>query len=613
MPPRNADETLKTFRNRLQEAKSEAPKVEIPKGQERYLASPKTLLKFLEAEISNEYEFRYYILDIDKFTDDFEQKAGCRPQENHDEQGHVTKKTIDRLIKVDFLHAQRHLSDSSGGGRIQELSHHLSRYYERNLEHQAEDHNARQALAVSEQNLNQHLGHVFEDVLNRLAKLGYPGLANPKLMIKTALDPKSVMKDQNGAQVHYVLDAANGDFTLPDKYNGLGFKNLIYMVVELLDIHAQWQSIQDARPPIHLIYVEEPEAHLHTQLQQVFVNKILEILNKETDESEVFTTQLIFTTHSPHILYECGFTKIRYFRRKNSGVTQASEILNLSNLNQGTPNIEAGFLERYLKLTHCDLFFADAAVLVEGNVERLLMPQMIETAASGLKSNYLSVIEIGGAFAHTLRPLIEFLGITTLIVTDLDSVHFLPITNSGYDDDEVDEPRKGVNGRVAKRACRPEIPNAETSNQMLIQWLPGRTRIDELLALTEKHKTIPANNANLGAVRVTYPCAVKLDYGGKSIKLAGRTLEIAFAFENLDWTQHPDNMDLNLRIRNPADVQDLAKRLHEKVHSDSFKKTNFALTLLSKNPSKWNVPKYITEGLQWLQDELGIADEDNQE
>ena len=97
-------------------------------------------------------------------------------------------------------------------------------------------------------------------------------------------------------------------------------------------------------------------------------------------------------------------------------------MLNLSAFYEQTENPTRDFLARYLKLTHCDLFFADAAVLVEGNVERLLLPQMIAKVAPQLQSVYLSILEIGGAFGHRFRTLIEYLGITALIVTDIDSV-----------------------------------------------------------------------------------------------------------------------------------------------------------------------------------------------
>jgi hypothetical protein len=74
--------------------------------------------------------------------------------------------------------------------------------------------------------------------------LGYPGLTNPRLMIKSALNPATVMNSQDGAHVHYALN--DEGLTLPDKYNSLGFKNLIYMVVELLDLHAQWLATEDS-------------------------------------------------------------------------------------------------------------------------------------------------------------------------------------------------------------------------------------------------------------------------------------------------------------------------------------------------------------------------------
>ena len=239
--------------------------------------------------------------------------------------------------------------------------------------------------------------------------------------------------------------------TLPDRYSGLGYKNLIYMVVELLDLHSQWMDVEEDRPPLHVIFIEEPEAHLHAQLQQVFIRKVFDILAIEGEDQIHYSTQLTITTHSPHILYERGFRPVRYFRR-SSGLEQISEVLNLSAFYEETENPTRDFLTRYLRLTHCDLFFADAAVLVEGNVERLLLPQMIAKAAPQLQSAYLSILEIGGAFGHRFRTLIEYLGITTLIVTDIDSVHG-PAgdgDNLGGDDepDEMDD-----DGEVAGRVC----------------------------------------------------------------------------------------------------------------------------------------------------------------
>ena len=607
--PRNEDETLVRFRERHAQAQEAAGAEGLPEGEDNYIAPPRSLREFLEGEIQKEYEFKYFVLDESQFNDDLEPNAGYEPQELLRDQGRSGKDIVNSLIKTDFLHAQRHLSDSEGGSRSEELSRHLSRYYQRNLQRHGEDHNALRALADSETLLNQHLEHVFTDTLQRLGQLGYPGLTNPRLIIKSALNPATVMNSQDGAHVHYALN--DDGLTLPDKYNGLGFKNLIYMVVELLDLHAQWLATEEKRPPLHLVFVEEPEAHLHAQLQQVFVNKVLEILAAEDNEPCGFHTQLVLTTHSPHILYERGFQPIRYFRREGAGIEQSSRVLNLSAFYRTTENPSRDFLERYLKLTHCDIFFADAAVLVEGNVERLVMPQMIEKAAPGLRSCYLSVLEIGGAYAHLFRTLIEFLGITTLVVTDLDSV-----SGPADENDDVVPVEDGDDDEgqaTPGSTCTPEAPDAVTSNQMLAQWLPGKRKIDELLNADAAAKTIAANAFGLGAIRVTYPCIVNIERNGEQIECAGRTLEVAFAFDNLDWTQDVANKELRLRVRAPKNLEDLVQRIHDKVHSSNYKKTDFALALLSKDPETWNVPRYIAEGLEWLETTLGVAEEGPQQ
>lgn len=599
--PRSEDETLARFRERHAVAQEAAGKVD---EESSYVAPPRTLREFLENEVRKEYEFKYFVLDESQFSNDLKQKAGYEPQELLGDQGRTGKDIVNSLIKVDFLHAQRHLSDSEGGSRSEELSRHLSRYYQRNLERHGDDYNAIRALADSEASLNQHLERVFAGTLQRLGRLGYPGLTNPRLIIKSALNPATVMSSHDGAHVHYALN--DEGVTLPDKYNGLGFKNLIYMVVELLDLDAQWLAMEEKRPPLHMVFVEEPEAHLHAQLQQVFVNKVLAILEAEDDAPNGFHTQLALTTHSPHILYERGFQPIRYFRREGVGIAQTSKVLNLSEFYRTTGDPGHDFLERYLKLTHCDLFFADAAVLVEGNVERLLMPQMIAKAAPGLRSCYLSVLEIGGAYAHLFRTLIEFLGITTLVVTDLDSVR---APEAQEEDDTPPEAGDDHEDTVAAgSACTPETPGAVTSNQMLARWLPARDRIDELLTVDPADKVVAADAFGLGAIRVTYPSTVELTQNGETLRRAGRTLEVAFAFDNLDWTQEANNKDLKLRVRAPHSLEHLAQRIHEKVHSSNYKKTDFALALLAKNPDNWKVPHYIAEGLGWLEATLGVAE-----
>lgn len=588
--------------------------VEHKDGKPIHDPTPHTLREYLSTRLREEYELQYFVLDRAKFNDDYVAEAGYSPVLLATGNGRSGRELLRSLIKVNILHAQRHLADAEGGGRAEDLSRRLGRFYQRSLEQSASDFSAMQALADAEAQLNRHLKQVFESTLNQLGELGYPGIANPHLLIKSALNPELIMKNTDGTKVHWALGPTEDGVeppTLPDQYNGLGYKNLIYMVVELLDKHAQWQSAEEDRPLLHLIFIEEPEAHLHAQLQQVFITKILDILKIDEDEGEeAYKSQVVVTTHSAHILFERGFQPIRYFRRGG----RTSEILNLSAYYAELKAPTNEFLARYMKLTHCDLFFADAAVLVEGNVERLLLPLMIDMAAPRLKSCYLSVLEIGGAFGHLFKELIEFLGMTALIITDIDSVHGTPVVkaeaveggdataeaalddNQGDDDDEAGKPGQ---------ACMVGTPDAVTSNQALVKWLPGLERIEDLLGAGQNARIQPRMTPDQSLVCVSYQGQIEVTWNGETQKFCGRTLEEAFALENLTWCQDEARKMLGLCIKRAAklSLQEIAERIYKRVQSNSFKKTDFALALLAQNEG-WTVPSYIKDGLQWLEKEI---------
>lgn len=623
-------------RARYAEARQKALEAVAPEdgGEAPFDPSPRDLMDYLRDRLNDEYELRHFVLDPTKFDAGMVAEAGYAPMpmNGRDRSG---RDILTGLLRIDFLHAQRHLSDAPGSARAENLSRVLSRFYERNLEQKGEDLATLRALAESEVSLNDHLERVFEPTLRSLAQLGYPGLANPRLMIRSALDPASIMSSGNGTRVHYALgpvDAAAEPPTLPDSYNGLGFKNLIFMVVELLDLHAQWMAIDDNRPPVHLIFIEEPEAHLHAQLQQAFIRKVMDILKLEEDDQAHYKSQVVVTTHSTHVLYERGFRPIRYFRRNRSEHVSTSDVLNMSVFYDHTDPEVRTFLERYLKLTHCDLFFADGAVLVEGNVERLLLPQMIANAAPRLQSTYLTILEIGGAFGYRFKSLIEFLGLTALIITDLDSVFAAPIVeaaeaaaeeagqvaDAGAEDeavepeeeddeaeDEEDDDGAAAGGKPGK-ACIAGHPDAATSNQTLQQWLPRCNTVAALWAATDEDRTQPRANDNDALVRVAYQCRTDVSWGEETLALAGRTLEEAFALENLVWCQDNARKALKLRIAKSGekDLSELARRIHKRVQAKSFKKTDFALALLAEDPAQWAVPAYIASGLRWLETQV---------
>ena len=136
-------------------------------------------------------------------------------------------------------------------------------------------------------------------------------------------------------------------------------------------------------------------------------------------------------------------------------------------------------------IPHCDLFFADAAILVEGSAERMLVPHFIRNNFSNLDQSYISLLEIGGSHAHRLKPLLETLGLLSLIITDLDSI-----------------------GESGTAKVFPERnKNCRSGNTTLKEWVPKKDSLDELLDCPENDK-----QSENTLIRVTYQCPIKLKY-----------------------------------------------------------------------------------------------------
>jgi hypothetical protein len=173
------------------------------------------------------------------------------------------------------------------------------------------------------------------------------------------------------------------------------------------------------------------------------------------------------------------------------------------------------------------------------------------------------------------------------------------------DEDDDDETAAGAVEKPGK-ACVAGHPGAATSNQTLLQWLPKCSTVAALWEATAEQKIQVRANDNDALVRVAYQCRTDVTWGADTLALAGRPLEEAFALENLDWCQHQDRKQLQLRIAkaDEKDLVTLANRVHKRVQAKSFSKTDFALALLAEDPADWSVPSYIADGLRWLEAEI---------
>ena len=558
---------------------------------------PKDLCEFWDKKLKTLFEIKTYLLNPNKDHNQVTDLSMCCSKNN----------PLESIVQVDMIDAQRGFSDPDSRQEIEglSLSSQMRSYYSKYLDPEVEtmdnDLAILDAMTKAQSAIDDTLKTKFEEPLKELENLGYPGVTDPKITICSKISSMDAINHETAIQ--YSLDKSNRDLMLPEKYNGLGYQNLVSMVFKLMSFREGWlrDKKNDKIKPLHLVLVEEPEAHLHAQVQQVFVRKAYGVLRSHEilKNSTSFSTQLVVSTHSSYIAKEEDFSNLRYFKRLPSTpecTISNSIVVNLTDT-FGTGDATKKFATRYIKTTHCDLFFADALIMIEGTSEEILLPHFIKTEFQDLGSRYLSILNIGGRYSHKLRELINRLSIPTLIITDIDSQK-----KTGHHEKAEPERGKGL-------IC---------GNTAILKWLNKENDFDSILDLPSDDKILGiAKSEDVTSdfkIRICYQTPIAVEINGRSQEVIPRTFEDAFVYTNIDTLKDVDQIDelIAEKLFNAIKKFDKEQQSYDKLRNEIFKKLNdsgvkagFALDLLfSFDPKDFKVPQYIAEGLQWLHEEL---------
>ena len=594
--PKNMEQLYKDFRSAFKSAR--AAESASTKAKSRLSLWPNSMRDFLDRQLHSQFEVQSYILDPTQCQDPVQGIA--TPQSLPPDIAPLKKDPFDGLIKIDVITAQRGFSDpkteDESHSGFASLSTQLRRYFSKHLNPSeapdASDIEALEAIETAKTVFDVKLKTSFEPAIKELEGLSYPGFSDPRISLSSKIDPKDSLDHE--AAVKFDLPGEDS-LSLPEKYNGLGYQNLISMVFNLIRFRDEWMRVgkaaksQDTKDaaiePLHVVLVEEPEAHLHAQVQQVFIKKAYKVLRSHAALADSsFSTQMIVSTHSSHIAHELDFSCLRYFRREPATKKEKIPTATVINLSQtfGDHDETSKFATRYLRTTHCDLFFADAAILVEGSAERMLIPHFIRAKFPKLDQSYISLLEIGGAHAHRLKPLLDTLGLLSLIVTDLDSI---------------------LETGTAK--ARPERGKGyRTGNTTLKDWAPGMELLDDLLDLSDDAKQTADR-----LVRVAYQCPITVEYQEDDSKEEAipYTFEDSLALTNLSlFRGYAKPMGLLKKLQAGLGMETL-----EEASKDMFanlekgSKAEMALELLHlSEPCQVEPPGYIADGLKWLEKNL---------
>lgn len=552
-------------------------KIENLEGEERK--------KFIRDKIS---EFINYEINIFEDIEDLN-------SENRYKLIATDMKFFKRLVNYQLINAKRDVSSSeeihSGKGILSVLT---TKYFNSKNELDPE--------RIAE--LNSKILELDGELDSEYASFFEPFLKNAKdflnmneIRVESDLESKSLIS--NSSKVVY----GNRDDYLPENLNGLGYMNILYL---LLNIEISKSRFLLEKKDINILCIEEPEAHTHPQMQYIFAREIHKILK------EIPQLQTLISTHSPHMISQCDFNNIRYFKMVGDNI----EIINFEEKMQELYKSKKDlydFVKKYLSIESSELFFADKVIFIEGISERILINyfmkihdkyilEQIDSLDKEKKNNLerqlllsqnITILEVG-ANAKAFKNFIEFLEIKCLIITDIDSI--------------------GEEGKV----CSVK-EGIFTSNSTIKEYLGGND--------LEKNKKVEwfkklMSNPDMRIVNEN----IMIAYQVKELDYYPRSFEDAFINENIELIKkYKDEIEgiKNRRNLNDEVIEKIRNKevmLYDFIYGkrdnneklikglegilDLDGKSSFASSIyyvaLLKDDVELKVPRYIKEGLEWI-------------
>lgn len=535
-------------------------------------------IDFMEANYKTYFKNEKHILE-------YGNEQNSRPVDNNRE--------LSRLINLKSIGAKRSVDNQSAFSNAgdKSLSKMASTYYEKIEKDETKTdkvNELKEKLRKSDIALTSSFENTFEDIIEKVKK--HSGFTDDGIEIKilSTLEEQNILKDNT--TVKYIQNGRE----LPEDYNGLGYMNLFELIFQIEVILNDFKKFSDPKSEpsgINLLFIEEPEAHTHPQMQYIFIKNIKNLLNEGrvlTEEKKI-DLQTIITTHSSHITSESDFSDIKYFYKDDENLgCKVKNLKALEILYEADPK-HYQFLKQYLTITRAELFFADKVVLIEGDTERILMPTIMkkldleendETQVPLLSQN-ISVVEVG-AYAQIFEKFIDFLEVKkTLIITDIDSGD----SNNG------------------NKAIRVNATEADVTTNSAITKFFKTAELPIIKTKTLEQKVLCKKEVGEGGERewvVDPDGSLCIVYQTEDEGKVGRSFEEAFFNIAKNKTFVTDDFK---GIKNYRHFSDATKDEYDLAEKCINKKTYFALDIIfysDETYSNWEIPSYIKEGLLWL-------------
>lgn len=342
--------------------------------------------------------------------------------------------------------------------------------------------------------------------------------------------------------------------------NSLGYNNLLYIAT----VFSELELIKDS-DVFTVLLIEEPEAHLHPQLQVKFI-KYLQSLSETLPNA-----QIIVSTHSPVLASSVDITRLIHLAEHDNRIISTT----VADKTFGD-DLSLNYVNRWLDVTKSTMLFSRGIIFVEGIAEALILPEL----AKIILNTYNTISKAKGK--KTIANTLDEMGVSIININGINFKHFMKLFANFDDSSGPNIPIycSGITDRDPGKDIYPikgQTPSTEN---------PVKEYIDDI------------NRNTFTRLFMSPLKTLEYDIGIENPMLLANTLKSVWATEKGTIQKELDTI-IN-KAGNYTNDEELAndiKFIYD--HIETVGKGVFAHTLSENITDDFVVPEYIKDAVLW--------------